>query len=168
MDLANCQVYANRLTDESVENSVKLAVVTELKDAIEIVQSQDYAKYLAFIIPAFRAVLSLAEPVFKNTEINHKLRQNVLEILHRLPQTEALRPYATDLMESLLDVLKTDNEENASIALKVIVDLHKYFKSLVEDYVQPFFDFIQECYKNMPLATEKMFSADYMVIYIFL
>ena len=161
MDLNNCQVYASRLQDGSVDLTVKLAIVNELRDAIEIVQSQDYPKYLALILPPFISLLSVEiSPVFINTQTDQKLRLTLLEILHRLPQSDALRPYAQSLMACLMDVLRNDNEENASVALKIIVDLHKNFKTLVEEHVQPFFDFVQDSYKNMSTAVERAFSED--------
>jgi transformation/transcription domain-associated protein len=44
--------------------------------------------------------------------------------------------------------------------LKIMVDLHKSFKQLMEDFVQPFFEIVQEAYRNTPAAVEKLFYED--------
>ncbi len=77
-----------------------------------------------------------------------------------LSSIQALKGFAPDIMSTLMDILRSDNEENAAVALKVIVDLHKNYKALVEDFVQPFFDFVKEAYKSMEQAVEEAFSPD--------
>lgn len=42
--------------------------------------------------------------------------------------------------------LTMDNEENAAICLRVIIEIHKNYRSMpaLEDQIQPFFDFVRE------------------------
>ncbi|KAI8925789.1 hypothetical protein BC831DRAFT_256646 [Entophlyctis helioformis] len=156
----NVEVYANRLNDADVDNKVKVAIVTELRDSIEIVQSVEYPRFLAFLLPVFISILSSVEPsLFADTNDN-KVRNIILEIIHRFPNNDALKSYAQDLMKVLMSVLRTDNEENAVICLKIIVDLHKNYKTIVEDYVQPFLDTVQEMYQNMEKAVADAFGDD--------
>ncbi|KAJ3117897.1 hypothetical protein HK100_000723, partial [Physocladia obscura] len=61
-------------------------------------------------------------------------------------------------MGVLMQVLKSDNEENAVVSLKVIVELHKTFKVELEDHVQAFFDVVLEMYKNMKKAVSDTFD----------
>jgi transformation/transcription domain-associated protein len=81
-----------------------------------------------------------------------------LEIIHRFPYNEALKTYAKDLMVALMNLLSQDNEENAVICLKIIVDLHKNYTALMEDQVQPFLDLVKEIYHNMPVAVANSFG----------
>ena len=87
-----------------------------------------------------------------------KLRNFLIELLHRLPLNDTFKPFATSTIELLLDVLQNDNEENAVLALKVTMDIYKSYKSLLEDQVQPFLDYVQELYKNMPLTVKDYFD----------
>lgn len=80
-----------------------------------------------------------------------------MEIIHRFPYNESLKPYVIDLMESMMDLLAKDNETNAVISLKIIVDLHKTYTTILEPYVQPFLDLVREMYNNMPKAVEASF-----------
>ncbi|KAJ3344480.1 hypothetical protein HDU83_005150 [Entophlyctis luteolus] len=61
-------------------------------------------------------------------------------------------------MTALMYVLRADNEENAVVALKIIVELHKTFKIELEDHVQSFFDIVLEMYKNMRKAVVDTFD----------
>jgi len=61
-------------------------------------------------------------------------------------------------MEILLDLLKNDNEENGSICVKIIVDLHKNNKSILEKYVQSFFDIVKEMYGNIKQTVNNAFG----------
>lgn len=119
MDLQNCQVSALRLSDDSVDNSVKLAILNELRDGIEIVQSLEYSKYLALLLPVFMQLLNQVKVSFNSQDIDQKIRTVVLEICHRLPQSDALKPWVGELIHCLMDVLEKDNEDVASLALKV-------------------------------------------------
>ena len=89
-----------------------------------------------------------------------KVRVCLLEILHRLPINDHLKDYAKDIMGLLMHILKTDNEENAVISLKIIIDLHRNYKTLVADQVQPFLDFVFEMYANMPAIVKDTFDTN--------
>ncbi|KAL5037675.1 transcription-associated protein 1 [Batrachochytrium dendrobatidis] len=158
LNASNCEVFANRLNDPNILNNVKVAIVTELRDSIEIVQSGEYPRFLAHILPVFINLLEKTPSAFSSDHDNHKLRNIILEIIHRFPHNEALRQYVLDLMRVLMIVLREDNEDNGSISLKIIVDLHKNYKMLAEEFVQPFLNIVQEMYQNMEKAVTDAFG----------
>nr|KAJ3422805.1 hypothetical protein HK105_006243 [Polyrhizophydium stewartii] len=157
---SNCEVHANRLNDPNIDNRVKVAIVTELRDSIEIVQSVEYPRFLAHILPVFLQLLERVPPAFRPDQDNHKLRNIILEIIHRFPHNEALKQYVSELMTVLMLVLRQDNEDNGVLCLKIIVDLHKNYKQHVEGFVQPFLDTVQEMHSNMEKAVEDAFGPD--------
>ncbi|KAI9362471.1 FAT domain-containing protein, partial [Zopfochytrium polystomum] len=63
-------------------------------------------------------------------------------------------------MEQLLNVVKTDNEENALVAIKVINDLHRTYRQEMETFVKDFLDIVLQMYQNMKQAVKDMFEAD--------
>lgn len=89
-----------------------------------------------------------------------KLRHTLAETIHRLPHHELVRPFAEDLMRVMLNVLRDDNEENAVVALKVIIDLHRSYKSVLQDHVQPFLELVQAFYNNMKNTVNEAFKSD--------
>ncbi|KAJ3029169.1 UNVERIFIED_CONTAM: hypothetical protein HDU68_012852 [Siphonaria sp. JEL0065] len=156
--IADCERYASLLQNPSVEASVKLKCVSEIRDSMEIVHSVEYPRFLSVFVPAFSHVLKETQTVFTTGAPEHKLRNTVIEIIHRFPLTEAVRGYAPDLMTVLMHVLKSDNEENAVVALKVVVELHKIYKSELEGHVQSFFDVVLDMYRNITKAVADAFD----------
>ncbi|KAJ3022967.1 hypothetical protein HKX48_004725 [Thoreauomyces humboldtii] len=61
-------------------------------------------------------------------------------------------------MNALMRVLKDDNEENAALCLKVLVDLHKAYKPILEEWVQPFYATVQQMYKHMEETLKETFE----------
>jgi hypothetical protein len=54
----------------------------------------------------------------------------------RLPNSDPLRPRVGQLADLAMHVLANDNEENAVVALRVIIELHKAYVPHLEDKVQ--------------------------------
>lgn len=71
---------------------------------------------------------------------------------------EALKGSATELLSELMKVVEEDDEDNAATALKIVVELHKAYKTHLEDQVVPFFDMVQKMYRNMDQAVENNFD----------
>lgn len=55
-----------------------------------------------------------------------------------------MRPYAPQLMQAILDVLNTDNEENGLLCLRISFDMHKAFRPTLEEQVQPFMEIVRK------------------------
>jgi transformation/transcription domain-associated protein len=105
------------------------------------------------LLPAFSTILThRTTPSPDGTSTEHRLRNTVLEVISRMPGNEVLRPHAPHLVAVALDVLNRDYEDNALLASKIIFDLYKVYRSLPQDYVQPFLDFVVSSYKTLPGA----------------
>jgi hypothetical protein len=89
-------------------------VATEVKDSLELVHTANYANFLKFYLPVFKQLLKEVPPQTSNTP-EHKLRNQLLEILNRLPHNELLRPLCTELLELTMEALLIENEENSTI-----------------------------------------------------
>ena len=63
-------------------------------------------------------------------------------------------------MALLMHILRTDNEENAVLSLKIMIDLHRNYKAVVIDQVQPFLDFVFEMYQNMSGIVKDSFDTN--------
>jgi hypothetical protein len=51
-----------------------------------------------------------------------------LEIFNRIPHTEQLVEFVPQLLRMAMQLLRDENEENAIICLRIIIDLHKNFR----------------------------------------
>jgi len=88
----------------------------------------------------------------------HKLRNVLLEILNRLPNTETLRPFVKELMKLIMILLAEENEDNALICLRILIDLHKNYRPSLDPEVQGFINFVLAIYEELPKTVEKTFS----------
>jgi transformation/transcription domain-associated protein len=55
-------------------------------------------------------------------------------------------------------VVVQDNEENAVVALKIIVDLHKNYVSMMKEFVPQFLEIVKQMYNNVPEAVQSQFG----------
>jgi transformation/transcription domain-associated protein len=132
---------------------------TELREGIEIVHTTEFPLMLSALLPAFSQILAhRTRPSADTTSIEHKLRNAVLEIISRMPSNEVLRPHAPHLVALAIDILNRDYEDNALLASRIIFDLYKVYRSLPQDYVQPYLDFVQSSYKALPTAVQRNFA----------
>ncbi|KAG2212646.1 hypothetical protein INT47_000623 [Mucor saturninus] len=157
--MTTLQVYAHRLSDPNLAPQLKVTIANELRDQVEVFQTLEYSRFLATLIPVFVDILQNGNPVFQSNVPEQKLRNIILEIIYRLPQTETLKEYAPDLCRMLMHLLKVENEDNAVVCVKIIIDLHRTFRHSLEDQVQPFLDTVQEIFRNMEQTVKDVFDA---------
>ena len=134
----------------------KCALATELRDSLETwCQGNTYAQFLNKFVPMFLKILD-GQPVFISTSPEQRLRNTVLEILHRLPHSpsEALQPYAPQIVDKLMNLVKIENEDNAVLCMKTIMDFERHQTTVLAEKVQPFLNLIQEMFQMMEQAVK--------------
>ncbi|KAI0119620.1 hypothetical protein F4814DRAFT_249005 [Daldinia grandis] len=144
-----------RLTTHETEPKLKLEAATTLRDSLDHhTNGPNYAVFLKRMMPLF--ILILRGPcLFQSTSPEQKLRNCVLEILHRLPthqtQTspEPFEPYAEEIVDILMGLVRNDNEDNATLCVKIISDIMRHQPKVLHGKVQPFLDLIQELFEQM-------------------
>ncbi|KAJ2758070.1 transcription-associated protein 1, partial [Coemansia nantahalensis] len=76
------------------------------------------------------------------------LRATLLDIVQRIPHSEVVRPIVLEVVTTLVDLVKIENEDNAVTCLKTIYELHRMYRQLLEGIAQPFLDLALELYRN--------------------
>lgn len=69
-----------------------------------------------------------------------------------------MKEYVPDLCKALMKILRVENEDNAVVCVKIIIDLHRSFRQVLEDQVQPFLDIVQEIFQNMEQTVKDAFD----------
>ena len=142
------------------DTKTKYTLVLELRDHIELwCQTSTYSAFLEKFTPVLLKLLD-GSPVFTSTSPDQKLRHCLLETLHRLPMNpvDALEPYAPQIVDKLMGLVKVENEENAILCMKTIMDLLRNQKQALADRVQPFLSLIQEMFQMMEQAVGETFD----------
>ncbi|KAJ2717297.1 transcription-associated protein 1 [Coemansia spiralis] len=148
MAITNLEVYATRLRDDRLSAKLKQTIAHELCESLELLQPQEYARFVAIVWPVIRDLLLKTPPVFVNTAPEQKLRATLLDIVQRIPHSEVVRPIVLEVVTTLVDLVKVENEDNAVTCLKTIYELHRMYRQLLEGIAQPFLDLASELYRN--------------------
>jgi transformation/transcription domain-associated protein len=153
----NWEPVRKRLLGADLSDGLKAAA--EIRQNIEIVHSTAFPLMLSALLPAFSSVLATrTRPTPDTTSVEHKFRNTILDIISKMPSNDTLRPHAPHLVAVAIDVLNRDYEENALLASRIIFDLYKVYRSLPQDYVQPYIDFVINAYRSLPVAIQRCFT----------
>ncbi|KAK4989515.1 hypothetical protein LTR28_001582, partial [Elasticomyces elasticus] len=122
-------------------------------------QSSTYGIFLQKLVPIFLSILG-EKPVFISTLPEQRLRSCVLEILHRLPMNmpEATDPHAKAIVEMCMGLARKENEDNAVLCMKIIMDFERHHAATLSGQVQPFLDLILELFDSMEATVEESFE----------
>lgn len=152
----NVEVVRQKLLDG--DSDVVLKELVDLYRRAEILHTPQLGRILEALFPVWKGLLQTKlPPQMRATQVN-RCRKMLLQIINRLPSNDALRPYVTQLLQLLMDVLHRDNEENALIALKTLFDLHRNYRPGLRNEVQPFLELVQQMYKNIQQTMKKQFA----------
>ncbi|KAK4169055.1 hypothetical protein QBC43DRAFT_84730 [Cladorrhinum sp. PSN259] len=146
-----------KLSVPETELRLKVEAVTTLRDTLDhYTTGTGYPFFLKRLMPAFIIILR-SPPIFQiNTPEAanmQKLRNCVLEIFHRLPTSgsppEPFEPYAEEVVDLLMKLVSTDNEDNAVLCVKIISDIMRHQSKVLGDKVQKFLTLIQELFEQL-------------------
>ncbi|KAJ2001080.1 transcription-associated protein 1, partial [Coemansia thaxteri] len=160
MAITNFEVYATRLRDERLDIKLKQTIAHELCESLEFFQPQDYSRFVAILWPVVRDILLKTPPVFVSSAPEQKLRSTILEIIQRIPHSEVFRPIVLDVVTTLLSLVTIENEENAVVCLKIIYELHRMYRQLLENVAAPFLELAAEVYRNADQMLKAMDNMD--------
>jgi transformation/transcription domain-associated protein len=71
---------------------------------------------------------------------------------------EAVEPHAAKIVDKLMSLVKIENEDNAVLCMKIIMDFLRHQTKALADRVQPFLDLIQEMFETMEQAVQDTFD----------
>ncbi|KAJ1995714.1 transcription-associated protein 1 [Coemansia sp. RSA 1358] len=160
MAITNFEVYATRLRDERLDVKLKQTIAHELCESLEFIQLQDYSRFVSILWPVIRDLLLKTPPVFVSSAPEQKLRSTLLEIIQRIPHSEVFRPIVLEVVTTLVSLVKIENEDNAVVCLKIIYELHRMYRQLLESIAVPFLDLATDIYRNADQMLKTMDSAD--------
>ncbi|KAJ9148385.1 Transcription-associated protein 1 [Pleurostoma richardsiae] len=142
-----------RLSTPETEIKLKVDAAVTLRDSLDhYTNGQTYPIFLKRMMPIFINILR-GPCIFQSTSNEQKLRHCILEILHRLPTApsppEPFEPYAEEIVDLLMNLVRNDNEENATLCVKIISDIMRHQHKILSGKVQSFLGLIQELFEQM-------------------
>jgi transformation/transcription domain-associated protein len=160
MTVPECEALAAQLTDTNIPLRRRMEIASELRDSAE--SNRDYTfydKYLGVFIPALITILGEEKHiVFVKDNSEQRYRHTLLAYLQRLPHTEPFRQYEARVMELMVRLLKVENEDNALLCIKIMIDGFRSHKDQAEPFVEQFLDLVKQMYANLKGVVEKEFG----------
>uniref|UniRef100_A0A1A8ABB8 Transformation/transcription domain-associated protein n=1 Tax=Nothobranchius furzeri TaxID=105023 RepID=A0A1A8ABB8_NOTFU len=151
--------FVAALTDTNTPDETKLKMMQEVSENFEnVTSSPQYSTFLEHIIPRFLTFLQDGEVQFLQEKPTQQLRKLVLEIVHRIPTNEHLRPHTKNILSLMFRFLEIESEENVLICLRIIIELHKQFRPLISQEIHHFLDFVKLIYKDLPKVVARYFE----------
>ncbi|CAG5107634.1 Oidioi.mRNA.OKI2018_I69.chr1.g3420.t1.cds [Oikopleura dioica] len=153
----------------TIENAIKSdsvnhSTVQAAKNIIELVESRagasgEQVQSLIRIVAAYCHLLANDEPVFVAENPRQKLRKLMLETISRLPTQESvIKRNEREISSMCFQLIKKDNEDNASIALKILIDLYKNCRPPISSDVRDFLITVRMMYQSLPGSMEHFFE----------
>ncbi|XP_075538774.1 transcription-associated protein Nipped-A isoform X6 [Dermacentor variabilis] len=151
--------FVSMLEDPAAKDESKLKAVQELSEELEtIVTSVHYPTFLDHAMRVFLRILQEGKPQFIAEHNMQQLRKLILEIIHRIPTNDHLRPYVKQILNLMFELLKVENEENVLVCLRIIIELHKQFRPQFNPEIQQFLEFVKTIYRELPNHLNAIFE----------
>lgn len=151
--------FVERLKNAGDDCDELQLILLELLDMIEAFNgASEYAYFLKNLVPIFLQKLELVPIKFVSTCLEHKLRNLILEVIHRLIMSETFEPYSQSILSCLIKILPEENEDNGVLCLKIAASLHKAYRATLSDQVQPFLAIIDAVYDNLDQTVKDVFA----------
>lgn len=151
--------FVTMLGDPSAKDEIKLKAAQELSENFELItQCASFQSFLEHSMKIFIKILQEGEPHFVSEYNIQQVRKLILEMIHRLPTSEVLRPYVNSILTLMLKLLQVDNEENVLVCLRIIIELHKQYRPAFNPEIQQFLTFVRQIYSDLPKHLPKIFE----------
>ncbi|KAH7106416.1 FAT domain-containing protein [Auriculariales sp. MPI-PUGE-AT-0066] len=160
--LQDLDVIARRLADPAAEMRVKVQMAEHLRDSFETRGDAETKRFAEVAFPVILDLLKNGTPVMKRdlpdrTLPEQSLRHTLLDLCHRPANHEAFRATAPELCKTMLHILRTDNEDNAITAVRILQEQFRASKPLCDAFLPSFMEFSNDLYTGMEAVINEMF-----------
>lgn len=151
--------FVNMLAEPTAKDEIKLKAAQELSEHFELItQCSSYPDFLSHSLRIFLKILQEGEPQFISELNLQQVRKIILEMIHRLPTSEHIRPHVKQIIALTIKLLQTDNEENVLVCLRIIIDIHKQYRPTFHPEIQDFLSYVKTIYSDLPKHLATMFE----------
>ncbi|KAG8802310.1 hypothetical protein FRC17_006433, partial [Serendipita sp. 399] len=166
MAFSGLDAQAAKIADPSTDINVKLGIVKELSKTFSSEGQRDpeWQRATTTIFPILLDTLKSGHPIWKRQvndkeNVEHVLRMQILELLHKLMSLDCMRPQLANLAPLLLEVIRIDNEEMGILAMKMFNELFRAARSLIENHSSSFVQLTIEAFNATHEALDDLFSS---------
>ncbi|KIY71478.1 hypothetical protein CYLTODRAFT_487243 [Cylindrobasidium torrendii FP15055 ss-10] len=165
-NVADIEQRATQILDPTTDLQKKVQIALEIREILDNIrehdQGRDDSNYrpLQQVIPRLLEILTSQSPAYRKTTPEYEFRTYVITILTRIPLNEQARPFLQAIYECLLHVIRSDNEDNAVIATKHLVEVMRQGRLLAPNSLDQVQQLCKDVFFNMRPLADRFFRED--------
>ncbi|TFY60353.1 hypothetical protein EVJ58_g5210 [Rhodofomes roseus] len=161
---ADLEMRAARVADPGTDLKTKLNVAYELREMIDVVREAEAARVIPHMVPILLDILRSGEVAHSKDSLEFQFRRCLLDIIHRLPANDGVKPQAGPLLSGMLYLLRYDNEENGSVCCKIFAEVARSYKLLTEELLKEYLDLYADVLRNIQGLVDETLSETSAVV----
>ena len=131
---------------------------------IDVVREVEAARVIPHMVPILLDILRSGEVSYNKDTPEFQFRRCLLEIIHRLPANEGVKPQAGSLLAGMFYLLRNDNEEDGIVCCKIIADVVRYYRNLTDEVLKEFLAMYSDVLTNVQSLVDETLSEDSPVV----
>lgn len=139
---------------------LKYDTACELREMVDSVRDVEAARIFPHMLSVLLDTLRNTEPSFRRASLEFQFRRVLVEIIHRIPPSEAFRPHVSNMLATIIYILRHDSEDNAATCLKTLHDVVRAVKGLPEEPITELLLIFLQMLRTMPSLVVEFFSED--------
>ncbi|KAH8118563.1 FAT-domain-containing protein [Phellopilus nigrolimitatus] len=151
---------AARIADPANPLKLKYDTACELREMVDSVRDVEAARIFPHMLSVLLDTLRNTEPSFRRASLEFQFRRVLVEIIHRIPPSEAFRPHVSNMLATIIYILRHDSEDNAATCLKTLHDVVRAVKGLPEEPITELLLIFLQMLRTMPSLVVEFFSED--------
>lgn len=151
-------------SDEHHSSDKTIAALGQLAHVNEVLNADEQPIFIQHFVPWALDLLDGTSISMIASSREHQIRHGVLAVLKTIAaNADPMKPFIERLMNSLLSVLDTDTEENAIVAIHVLIDLQKVHRASLESFAQMIIDYVLGAFERFSDTCEAVFEVAYVI-----
>lgn len=127
---------------------------------VDSVRDAEASRMFSHMLTGLLDTLRTTEPSFKRDSMEFQFRRVLVEIIHRIPPSEAMRPQISSIIAGILSILKNDAEDNAVTCLKALHDILRVMKQIPDEQAVELVQIFLQMLRSMSGVVAEFLSED--------
>uniref|UniRef100_D8PQ42 Non-specific serine/threonine protein kinase n=1 Tax=Schizophyllum commune (strain H4-8 / FGSC 9210) TaxID=578458 RepID=D8PQ42_SCHCM len=116
------------------------------------------------MIPSVLELLRSGEVAFSRPSLEFKFRLMLTDIINHLPHGEQVKAHLPAIPQTLLHILRHDNEDMGALACKTLVDYMRVYRFMPDDFQRELVSIFLELQRNVITLVDETLSEDSAVL----
>lgn len=132
----------------------------ELRDMVDTVRDSEVLRTFPQLLAVLLETLRAHGPSLKKDTMEYQYRRAIIETIHRIPFTEAMRSSNNSFAACVINIVTQDCEENSVTILRSLQEFMKVFKQFDEAPTLELYRTFIQLLRNVPVLIQQYLAED--------